>query len=207
MSVDDPGTASAIRRHEERLARDPTSLTFAQLADLYRKVGRVRDAVTLCREGLKRYPHYATARLILVKALSSDGQLEAALAELEPILAEHPRDAHCHRLAADIERRLGHLEAAVEHLQAAANLDPADRDSRSLLALLRADDPVGDTVGITRLLRDDTFVTPSFAALCLEQGLAEEAALVFTRLVRQDPNNLQAREGLERALRARRRKG
>ncbi len=208
MSVDDPATASAIRRHEERLARDPTSLTFAQLADLYRKVGRVRDAVMLCREGLKRYPHYATARLILVKALTSDGQLDAALAELAPILAEHPGDAHCHRLAAEIERRLGNLEAAVDHLQTAARLDPADRESRSLLAVLQADGPVsGDAAGISRLLHDDTFVTPSFATLCLEQGLAEEAALVFTRLVRKDPNNLGAREGLERALRARRRKG
>lgn len=208
MSVDDPATASAIRRHEERLARDPTSLAFAQLADLYRKVGRVRDAVTLCREGLKRYPHYATARVILVKALTGDGQLETALAELVPILAEHPADAHCHRLAAEIERRLGNIEAAVDHLQTAARFDPADRESRSLLAVLQADGPVsGDAAGISRLLHDDTFVTPSFATLCLEQGLAEEAALVFTRLVRKDPNNLRARDGLEQALRARRRKG
>src|SRR5207302_1285820 len=33
---DDPTTALAIRRYEERLARDPASLAFATLADLYR---------------------------------------------------------------------------------------------------------------------------------------------------------------------------
>ena len=64
MSVDD-ALAAAIRRHEERLARDPASLAFAQLADLYRKAGRTREAVALCRNGLVKHPHYTTARLIL----------------------------------------------------------------------------------------------------------------------------------------------
>src|SRR5437870_4549374 len=88
MSVDDPALAAAIRRHEERLARDPASLAFAQLADLYRKAGRTRQAVAVCRNGLLRYPHYTTARLILVKALAAEGQLEPALAEIEAILEE-----------------------------------------------------------------------------------------------------------------------
>jgi hypothetical protein len=44
--------------------------------------------------------------------------------------------------------------------------------------------------------------------LCLDQGLADEATIVFTRLLRRDPENTDARERLEAALRARsRRKG
>jgi cytochrome c-type biogenesis protein CcmH/NrfG len=59
-----------------------------------------------------------------------------------------------------------------------------------------------------RLLADDTFVTDAFGTPCLEQGLADEAALVFTRLLRKDPENVAARKRLEAALRARsRRKG
>jgi hypothetical protein len=42
--------------------------------------------VALCRDGLARYPHYTTARLILAKALAADGQLAAALVELNAIL-------------------------------------------------------------------------------------------------------------------------
>jgi tetratricopeptide (TPR) repeat protein len=64
----DDALLAAMRRHEERLARDPGSLAFAQLADLYRKAGRTQDAIALCRQGLARYPQYATARLILAKA-------------------------------------------------------------------------------------------------------------------------------------------
>jgi len=209
MSMDDPGLAEAIRRQEERLQRDPGSLAFAQLADLYRKAGRTREAVTLCREGLTRYPHYTTARLILAKTLAVEGTLAEALAETSAILEVAPKDVQAHRLAAELQRRLGRVDQAVVHLESALRLDPADRESRSLLALLRAAAPQGEDVsGLGRILADDTFATVAFGALCLEQGCVEEAAQIFTRILRKDPDNREARAGLETTLRARqRRKG
>jgi tetratricopeptide (TPR) repeat protein len=209
MPGDDQTIVGAIRRQEERLARDPASLAFAQLADLYRKAGRTRDAVALCRNGLTRYPHYTTARLILAKALMADGQLAPAQVELEAILEASPKDVQCHRLASEIQRRLGHIDDAVRHLEAAVTLDPSDRESQGLLALLRAaGPPSGDVTGLARVLSDDTFATVTFGALCLEQGCAEEAALIFTRILRKNPDHREARERLEGALRARqRRKG
>jgi tetratricopeptide (TPR) repeat protein len=209
MPVDDLAMAAAIRRQEERLAKDPTSLAFAQLADLYRKAGRAADAIATCRSGLQRYPHYTTARLILAKTLLAENDPTAALAEIEAILQVSPKDVQCHRLAAEAYRRLGHLDAAVKALEAAVALDPGDRESRALLSVLSTDAPrAPETTGVARLLNDDTFITAAFGALCLEQGLADEAALVFTRILRRDPSNTEARERLEAALRARsRRKG
>ena len=75
-AAEDPVAAGAIRRYEERLVRDPASLAFAPLADAYRKAGRTREAINLCREGLGRFPHYTTARLILAKAHLDDGNPE-----------------------------------------------------------------------------------------------------------------------------------
>ena len=72
MPVDDATTANAIRRQEERLQRDPTSLAFAQLADLYRKIGRTRDAITLCREGSNATPITPRPGSILAKALLAE---------------------------------------------------------------------------------------------------------------------------------------
>ena len=208
MSADDPGTVNAIRRHEERLQRDPASLAFAQLADLYRKAGRTHEAIALCREGLARYPHYTTARLILVKALIDEDQLGEALGELTGILEVSPKDVQSHRLAAEIHRRQGRLDDSVRHLEAVSRLDPGDRESRALLGLLRASSPTAEAEGLGRVLADDTFVTVNFGTVCLDQGLVEEAAQVFGRLVRKDPDNAQARERLEQSLRARlKRKG
>jgi tetratricopeptide (TPR) repeat protein len=209
MPGEDQTIVGAIRRQEERLARDPASLAFAQLADLYRKAGRTRDAVALCRNGLTRYPQYTTARLILAKALVADGQLAPAQVELEAILEVDSKDAPSHRLAAEIQRRLGHIDEAVRHLEAAVALDPTDRESQGLLSLLRAaGPPAGEATGLARVLSDDTFATVTFGALCLEQGCVEEAAQIFTRIVRKNPDHREARERLEGALRARqRRKG
>ena len=209
MPGDDQTIVGAIRRQEERLARDPASLAFAQLADLYRKAGRTRDAVALCRNGLTRYPHYTTARLILAKALVADGQLAPAQAELDAILEVSPKDVQCHRLAAEIQRRLGHIDEAVRHLEAAVALDPGDRESQGLLSMLRAAAaPSGEATGLARVLNDDTFATVTFGALCLEQGCVEEAAQIFTRILRKNPDHREARDRLETALRARqRRKG
>jgi Flp pilus assembly protein TadD len=207
MPADDSTLSSAIRRLEERVGRDPSSLAFAHLADLYRKTGRSRDAVTLCRQGLARYPHYTTARLILAKALLAEGELDQALGEVQTILDANPGEAEAHRLAAEVHRRLGRLDTAVEHLEAVVRLDPADREARALLALL-AVPPAGEPSGLGRILSDDTFATVAFGTLCVEQGLGEEAVQVFARIIRKDPDNADARTGLEAALRLRlRRKG
>jgi len=206
-TAEDPALAAAIRRQEERVRRDRASLAFAQLADLYRKAGRTAEAIALCREGLTRFPHYTTARLILAKAHQAEGDVERALAEISAILEVSPRDVQSHRLAAEIHRRCGRLDLAVTHLETAVELDSGDRESRALLSLLRASTP-GEASGLRRVLADDTFVTLAFGSLCLDQGLVDEAASVFTRLLRKDPENSGARERLEQTLRARlRRRG
>jgi tetratricopeptide (TPR) repeat protein len=201
VAAEDPAARSAIRRYEERLAKDPGSLAFAPLADAYRKAGRSRDAIRLCREGLGRFPEYATARLILAKALLDEGDLEAALAEVQAMLDRNPTDAQAHRLAGDLERRRGRLEAAASHLRQAVALDPSDRESRVLLEVLEGSAKPASASTLDRLLADDTFATMSFATVCLEQGLVDEAAQICLRLLRKDPAHGEARRTLEEALR------
>jgi tetratricopeptide (TPR) repeat protein len=208
IAAEDPLAASTIRRYEERLARDPTSLAFAPLADAYRKAGRTRDAIRLCRDGLGRFPHYSTARLVLAKALLDEGDPEAALSEVRAVLEKSPRDAEAHRLASELYRRAGRLDDALGHLRQAVKLDPGDRESRALLEVLDGGGaPEGSS--LERLMADETFVTVSFGSACLEQGLVDEAARIFLRLLKKNPGDARARERFEDALRAKtqRRKG
>jgi tetratricopeptide (TPR) repeat protein len=201
IAAEDPAASSVIRRHEERLARDPSSLAFAPLADAYRKSGRTREAIALCREGLGRFPEYATARLVLAKALLDDGESEAALAEVRAVLDRNAADAPAHRLAGELHRRAGRLAEALPHLRQAVALDPSDRESRVLLEVLDGGGrpPEGST--LERLLADDTFATLSFSTACLDQGLVDEAAQVLLRILKKDPGHAQARARLDEALR------
>src|SRR5215813_7790651 len=193
--AEDPVAAAAIRRYEERLMRDPSSLAFAPLADAYRKVGRTREAINLCREGLARFQHYTTARLILAKAHLDDGNPEAALAELGVILTASPRDVQAHRKA-------GRWEEARQHLERVVKLDSTDREARLLLEGLAAEGRTEAASPLSRVLADDTFVTASMGTLCLQQGLIDDATLIFLRLSRKHPGDMQARARLDEALRA-----
>jgi tetratricopeptide (TPR) repeat protein len=209
VATEESALTAAIRRYEERLARDPGSLTFAPLADAYRKAGRARDAIRLCREGLDRFPQYVTARLILAKALLDDGDPDRALDEVRAILVASPQEAQAHRLAGELYRRAGALREAVGHLEQAVRLDPGDRESRALLDILGAGGRVSEGSALKQQLSDDTFVTVSFGTVCLEQGLVDEAAQIFLRLLGRDLSDARARHGLEEALRLKtqRRKG
>ena len=208
-AAEDPVAVGAIRRYEERLARDPASLAFAPLADAYRKIGRTQEAIRICREGLGRFPHYTTARLILAKAQLDEGDPEGALAELRIILEASSRDLQAHRLAGESHRRAGRFEEAAAHFEQAQTLDPGDRESRVMLDVLRADGRPPDGSPLGSLLADGTFATTSFGTLCLEQGLVDEAAQIFLRLAKKEPGDARARERLEQALRVKtqRRKG
>jgi tetratricopeptide (TPR) repeat protein len=200
----DPVITSAIRRYEERLARDPTSLAFAPLAEAYRKAGRTKDAIQLCEEGLRRYPDYAMARVILAKAYLAEGNDEGARAELTAVVGRVPGDVQSHRLLAELAVKRGALAEAVTHLERAAELDPEDRDCRAILELLRGEKVPAEGSALRRLLDDDTFATMTFGTLCLRQGLVDEAALIFLRILRRDPESRAARDRLEQALRAKR---
>jgi len=207
--AEDLATAASIRRYEERLAKDPNSPAFAPLADLYRKVGRTQEAIALCRDGLERFPGYGAARLVLARVLADEGAADAAMAEVQALVDESPANAAGHRLAAELHRRAGRLDQAVTHLRQAVALDPTDREARIVLEALDGAAAPPEGSALRKLLVDDTFVTPSFGDACLAQGLVDEAAHVFVRVLRRDPGHARARERLEEALRVKtqRRKG
>ena len=79
-----------IAELERRLARDPASIAFAQLAEEYRRAGRLDDAIRVCRDGLTRHASYPSARVTLGRALLAQGLHDAARVELEAVAALAP---------------------------------------------------------------------------------------------------------------------
>jgi tetratricopeptide (TPR) repeat protein len=195
--------ASAIRRYEERLARDPSAPVWAPLADAYRKAGRGQEAIALCRDGLARFPEDTAARLVLVRALIDEEQLEDAQAELDAVIAANPRDAEARRLAGELHLRAGRGGEARRHLDAAVDLDPDNRDAQYLLEVVAADGRMPEGSPLARALADDLFATRTVAAVCLDQGLLEEAAQICLRILRTDPDDPRARAMLAQSLRPR----
>ena len=83
-------SAIYIRLLEARLAANPRSPSFAHLAGLYLKDGNTEKAQQICIEGLRLFPHYATAHLLLAQCYEAAGRNIEAMLEYRRVLKDMP---------------------------------------------------------------------------------------------------------------------
>ena len=98
---------SAIESLKERIARDPLSRAFLQLAEEYRKEGRYQEAVKVCLEGLERHPTYHTARISLGRTLMEAGNLVDARRAFSEVLELQPENHLAGKLLAEVQKKTG----------------------------------------------------------------------------------------------------
>jgi len=82
------GLEEEIRELEKRFAQAPESRLFLPLADALRRAGELERAMKLCREGLERFPDFASARVLLGECLAESGDLEQAEQTLQKLAEE-----------------------------------------------------------------------------------------------------------------------
>jgi tetratricopeptide (TPR) repeat protein len=99
---------------KRRIQRDPASISFAGLAEEYRRLGLFAEAVDTCRAGLLRHPMYISARVTLGRALVELGEYDEASTELEQVLRNAPENLAAIRALADIHRRRGEMSERME---------------------------------------------------------------------------------------------
>lgn len=90
---------------EDRLAANPRSPLFARLASLYANEGRFDEAIDLCTAGLKEFPEYPTAHLVLARCFEATGRTVEALIEYRRVLKAVPDNPTVRDLLGRIEKR------------------------------------------------------------------------------------------------------
>ncbi len=129
---------SRIEDLERRLAKDPNSKIFAQLAEEYRKAGRLEDAINTCREGLQSHPNYFSARVALGRALLESNALEEASQEFEAVLAQVPDNILANKFLGRTYHELERYPDALAKYQIAHSLAPEDSELSSLISEVEA---------------------------------------------------------------------
>ncbi len=117
-----------IEELEKRLAADPNSRMFVQLAEEYRKAGMLQQAIDCCEKGLKKHPQYPSARVLLGRALLEAGSFEKASAEFETVLKQVPDNILAHKFLGETYHRLGRLDEALKKYKVASTLAPEDTE-------------------------------------------------------------------------------
>jgi tetratricopeptide (TPR) repeat protein len=119
---------SRIEELEKRLAADPNSRMFVQLAEEYRKAGMLEQAIDCCEKGLKKHPQYPSARVLLGRALLEAGSFDRASAEFETVLKQVPDNILAHKFLGETYYRLGRLDEALKKYKVASALAPEDTE-------------------------------------------------------------------------------
>lgn len=111
-----------LRRYRE----DPTSRVFAPLAEAYRRMGRVDDAIAICLEGLTHHPLFHGGRVALAKAYLDKRQFREACAELCRVILAVPENLLAQRLLGDTWMELNDRVQALHCYKMALLLSPND---------------------------------------------------------------------------------
>jgi tetratricopeptide (TPR) repeat protein len=126
-----------IRSLTTRLAEEPTSLAFLELAEALRRRGQLEAACKVARGGLSRYPGLADAHDLMARILSDQGDLADAFDAWADALRLDPMRTGALKGIAFLYFRAGDAVAAIDHLQRAAEADPDDESIAQALARVR----------------------------------------------------------------------
>jgi predicted Zn-dependent protease len=96
-----------IEELRRRVAHDPASIAFAQLAEEHRRAGDYDEAVRVCRTGLAQHPNYLSARVTLGRALLELQRFDEATTELDFVVRAAPDNLAAIRALAEIHQRRG----------------------------------------------------------------------------------------------------
>jgi tetratricopeptide (TPR) repeat protein len=108
----DPAADARIRDLERRLDLDSGSRLFVSLAEEYRKVGRIKDALSALQKGLLSHPGYVAAQVALGRAYVEANMPTDAIATFTKVLVADPANLVAAKSLADIHLgRNDNLEA------------------------------------------------------------------------------------------------
>jgi tetratricopeptide (TPR) repeat protein len=207
----------AIEQYKMALDADPNSRVLQDgVANLYFRLGRIREAVSAAQDQIIKHSDDVDAHLLLghvyLRTLG-DGQgpkatemLQAAIKEYETIVQLKPNDLD-NRLLLGQLYGLDHDSAkAEEQFKAAQKIDPNNEDV--VLDIAREYSEQGDLNRASKVISDvpesDRTGRMDFALAALYDELKrpKDAAAAYQAALEQDPGNTDAERGLAAALTA-----
>lgn len=128
----------------ERYRRAPGSHVFAPLADAYRKLGLVEEALDICARGLSANPRYASGYVVQGKCQYDGGRADRAEESFKKVLELDPQNLVALRYLGIIRAACGDAEGARVHFEHILVLDPDDKEIRQRLEAVRESTPLSD---------------------------------------------------------------
>jgi len=135
--------ADEIRTLSSQLAQDPDSLVFLRLGELLRQKGQLDTAHRVALTGLERHPHLPDAHDLYARILADKHDYERAFDEWDMALRIAPDHVGALKGLAFLYFKVGDVQQAAAHLEAAQRVAPDDPGVAQALAMARGGGPAG----------------------------------------------------------------
>ena len=133
--------SSEVEKLERRWSENPSGLTFAPLAEAYRKAGDQQRALEILEIGLAVHPDYVPALIVQGRCHLDTANLADAEAAFQQVLARDPVNAIALKGMADLCERGGRVAEAIERLELLLEVDRSNGEAVADLARLKSAPP------------------------------------------------------------------
>ena len=129
----------------EKYRQFPDSHVFVPLADACRKMNRVEEALEICDRGVSRHPDYASGYVVRGKCLYKLERHDEALEVFGKVLSLDANNLVAHKYLGIMEAAAGRIALARKHLKHILRLDPQNREIKTALSDVEAQQQVDAT--------------------------------------------------------------
>jgi pentatricopeptide repeat protein len=119
--------SALLAKYHQLYQKNPRSKVFAPLAESYRKLGMIDDALKILREGIKAHPSYALGYIVLSNCYFDQQKYELCYNTLRPHVANHQDNISLQKLFAQTCLQISHLDEALEVYKYLLFMNPKDR--------------------------------------------------------------------------------
>jgi tetratricopeptide (TPR) repeat protein len=192
-----------IAGYIEILAKDPRSTVFVSLAESYRQMGLLDDALEVATRGVQVLPSFSPGYSILGRIQAQRGDREAAAAAFDRALLIDPENLLSLKGLARVRMQQGDRPQALKLLRRAVALKPDDAVAQKMLEALGASAAAPETnlrpqavAAATGSPSNDPISTATIAEIYVRQGFLGRAMKVYRDLLQADPHNDEIRHKL-----------
>lgn len=125
-----------VERYQLIYQKDPESKVFAPLAEAYRKMGMINEAIELAEKGVKKHPHFASGRVALGKSLLQKGDYIKAEEHLRMACDLSPENILAHQTLGECYLKLKQKQNALQSFKMVLFLNAQDKKAAEVVQKL-----------------------------------------------------------------------
>lgn len=190
------------------VTKDPSSTAFVPLAEAYRQIGLLDDALEAARLGTRMLPHFSPGFSTMGRILGQMGRIDEAMSAYARALSIDRQSQSALVGLARLHLIRAERDLARKILQQAQEFHPDDEKISDMLIALDLPRPwaeikqasqIKESAGLDSALPEapaEPIPTATLAEIYVKQGLLDQAIKIYQDILVLNPDNAAARERL-----------